>query len=260
MNPAELLKDSTERFSTRVENYVRYRPGYPEQILGLLDRECRLAPDSVIADIGSGTGLLSELFLKNGNPVYAVEPNREMRQAGERSLAAYPEFRSFDGRAESIPLEPQSVDFVVAGQAFHWFDRELCRGEFARILRQSGWVAIIWNTRRMAGTPFLEAYESLLARYGTDYAAVAHRHVDEREIRAFFAPGACLLRKFENHQVVDFDSLKGRVLSSSYMPEEGDANYQPALAEIRRIFEAHERGGSVTLEYDTEVYYGRLEA
>ena len=250
----ELRRDSTERFSTRVEHYVRYRPGYPEQILALLERQCALTPDSVVADVGSGTGILSELFLKNGNPVYAVEPNREMRQAGERLLAAYPDFHSVDGRAESLPLESASADFVVVGTAFHWFDRDLCRQEFARILRPEGWAAIIYNTRRMTGKPFLETYESLLQRYGRDYVAVGRRWPGEDGFRAFFAPGVHRLQKYDNVQALDFEGLRGRILSASYMPDEGDTNYSPMIEEMRRVFDAHQVGGAVTLEYDTEVY------
>src|SRR6266446_9260655 len=109
----------TERFSNRVENYIRYRPGYPKEIIELLKAECGLFPQSVVADAGSGTGLLAKLFLENGNLVFGIEPNREMRAAGERLLQAYPRFTSIAGTAEATTLPGQSVDFVTAGQAFH---------------------------------------------------------------------------------------------------------------------------------------------
>src|SRR5256885_16806379 len=160
--------DAKQRFSNRVADYVRYRPGYPPAVLDLLRAECSLRPGHVIADIGSGTGLLSELFLKNGNRVYGVEPNEAMRQAGEEYLAAYDGFSSIEGSAESTTLDDASVDFVTAGQAFHWFQQEAARTEFRRILKPDGWIVVAWNDRQME-TPFASAYEDLLVKYGTDY-------------------------------------------------------------------------------------------
>src|SRR6266481_5895551 len=164
--------DPTQRFANRVENYLRYRPRYPREIVDLLKNECSLGPESVIADLGSGTGFLAEMFLANGNLVYGVEPNGEMREAGEGLLQDYPRFKSVNSLAEATGLAAQSVDFVTAGQAFHWFDRSKCRAEFKRILRPGGWVVLVWNDRRTDSTPFLRAYEQLLHTYATDYAHV----------------------------------------------------------------------------------------
>src|SRR5438034_6729060 len=170
------MSNPLQRFSTRVDNYVKYRPGYPSEILELLRRNCALTNDSVIADIGSGTGKLSELFLKNGNRVYGVEPNEAMRVSSEALLARYPNFVSIPARAESTTLDSETIDLVTAGQAFHWFDREKTRREFTRILKPAGWVVLIWNERRLDSTPFLREYERLLLKYGTDYQVVRHEN------------------------------------------------------------------------------------
>lgn len=252
------MSSNVERFSTRVENYVRYRPGYPAAVLGLLRDECGLAPASAVADVGSGTGILAELFLKNGNRVYGVEPNREMREAGERLLAAYPDFVSVDGRAEATTLADASVDFVTAGQAMHWFDREGARREFARILRPGGPVVVVWNERLTAGTPLLEAYERLLLTYGTDYREVSHKYAEESLIEPFYGPGRARLKTFPNRQVFDFDGLKGRLLSASYVPEPGHPNFLPMMRELAALFDEHQEAGRVFVEYETKVYYGRL--
>jgi SAM-dependent methyltransferase len=252
------MRNPTERFSTRVENYVKYRPGYPPEVIELLEKECHLTPSSVIADVGSGTGILSELFLKNGNTVYGVEPNREMREAGERLLKAYPNFKSVEGTAEETRLDDTSVDFITAGQAFHWFDRERARREFLRILRPGGWVVFLWNERRTDTTAFLVDYEKMLIRYGTDYGAVNHANVDDRVVGSFFAPGDYRLKIFDTRQTFDFESLKGRLLSSSYTPEAGHPDYNPMLEELERIFQRHEEQGEVAFEYDTKIYYGQL--
>jgi SAM-dependent methyltransferase len=248
----------TLRFSGRVENYVKYRPGYPAGVIATLAKECGLVAGSMIADIGSGTGILSELLLKNGNRVFGVEPNRQMRETGEQLLGKYSHFKSVNGKAEETTLADGSVDFVTAAQAFHWFDRERARNEFARILKPSGWVALVWNERLTDTSPFPRAYEDLLQQYGTDYAAVDHRNVDTDAITGFFAPQPFTLRKFENQQIFDWNGLKGRLLSSSYTPEPGHPNHQPMLETLRSLFDKHQSGGNVSFDYATQLYFGRL--
>jgi ubiquinone/menaquinone biosynthesis C-methylase UbiE len=252
------MSDSTRRFSSRVDNYVKYRPSYPPEVVTLLAAECELTPSSLIADIGAGTGLLAELFLKHGNRVLGVEPNREMREAGERLLADYPHYSAVDGTAEATTLGDSSVDVITAGQAFHWFEREKARAEFGRILRPGGWVALVWNERRIDSTPFLAAYEQLLRSYAGDYEKLNHRQVDQRKIAEFFKPGSFNMRSFENRQFFDYEGAKGRLLSSSYTPEPGQPGHQQMLDELARIVQAHGVGGTVAFEYDTNVYYGQL--
>lgn len=251
------MKDSVSRFSNRVENYARYRPGYPSAVIDILKANCGLTEASIIADVGSGTGKLSELFLRNGNPLLGIEPNAVMRGAAERFLTAYGKFVSIDGVAESTGLQPGSVDFITAGQAFHWFDREKTKKEFMRILKPSGWVVIIWNERRLHSTAFLRDYESLLLRYGTDYEKVRHENVDG-EIAQFFAPNTFSLESLENLQHFDFESLKGRLCSSSYTPEPGHPNFEPMVSKLVKIFDENKSAGTVTFEYDTRIYYGHL--
>jgi SAM-dependent methyltransferase len=250
--------DSTRRFSSRVEDYIKYRPSYPQAFVRLLEDECALTPASVVADVGSGTGILSEMFLRNGNRVYGVEPNREMREAGERLLAAYSNFVSVDGSAEATTLEDRSIDFVTAGQAFHWFDPSGARREFTRMLRRGGWAVLVWNDRRTEGTPFLEDYERLLLEYGTDYREVSCKYAEDESINALFGPGKVSLKTFDNEQVFDFDGLRGRLTSSSYTPAPGHPNFAPLMRELEALFRRHERGGRVVVTYDTKVFYGRL--
>lgn len=254
-----MVVDPTQRFSTRVENYVKYRPHYPTAVLALLAEACGLTARSVVADIGSGTGISTELFLANGNRVYGVEPNREMREAGERRLAGHPGFVSVAAAAEATALPDAAADFVVVGQAFHWFDRAAARAEFVRILAPGGWAVLMWNERRVDGTPFLQDYERLLRTYGTDYAAVDHRLMDDSVLGAFFEPGGFRTARFDNAQQFDFEGLRGRLLSSSYAPEADHPNHAPMLVELRRIFDAHQSGGTVTIPYDTNVYWGHLD-
>jgi ubiquinone/menaquinone biosynthesis C-methylase UbiE len=238
----------SRRFSSRVENYIKYRPGYPSAVIDTLASECGLTEKSIVADIGSGTGILSELFLKHGNPVFGVEPNREMREASERLLKQHPNFTSVNGTAEATTLANGSVDFITAGQAFHWFDRNQARREFARILKPNGWVVLIWNDRQTDASSFLREYEELLQKYGTDYQQVNHRNIDTEAITAFFAPQLFTRREFENQQVFDMEGLTGRLLSSSYAPEPGHPNHQPMLEALRAVF----------LGYATTMYFGHF--
>src|SRR3954471_3719332 len=226
--------DPLNRFTSRVENYVKYRPGYPAQIIQLLEANCGFSKDSLVADIGSGTGILSEVFLKNGNHVLAVEPNAEMRRAGEAVLNHYPNFKSISGTAEATTLTANSIDFITAGQAFHWFDPTRTRLEFERILKADGWVVLIWNERRLSSTTFLQEYEALLMKFGLDYQQVRHENV-EREIGSFYEPASFDIATFDNSQKLDLNAFRGRALSSSYTPEPDHPAYQAMLSELDDI-------------------------
>ncbi|HXY15039.1 MAG TPA: class I SAM-dependent methyltransferase [Terriglobales bacterium] len=250
-------KNATERFSSRVSDYVRYRPSYPPEVIGLLKTECGLKREHVVADIASGTGIFTRMLLENGNRVLAVEPNAEMRKAGEEYLQGFSNLTSVAGRAEATTLPSRSVDFVTAAQAAHWFDRQRARAEFVRILRPDGWTVLVWNERKVDGAAFLREYERLLLSYGTDYREVRHERTTA-EIADFFTPSQYDSRTFTMRQECGYPSLEGRLLSSSYTPQAGNPAYEPMLAELRRIFDAHQAGGQVLLEYDTRVFYGQL--
>jgi SAM-dependent methyltransferase len=252
-----LQTDPTQRFSSRVENYIRYRPSYPPQVLEILRSECGLTASSTIADIASGTGILTRLLLENGNRVYGVEPNREMREAAERLLADFRGFSSIAGTAEATTLPDQSVDFATAAQAAHWFDLPKARTEFARILRPGGWAVLLWNERCTDTTPFLREYEELLLQYGTDYEKVRHEHTTDN-IGGFFAPTPFDQRAFDMRQEFDYAQLEGRLLSSSYAPGEGHPQHEAMLRELRRLFDTHQNNGRVGMDYVTRIYFGRL--
>ena len=247
----------TTRFSDRVEDYVRYRPGYPPEVLELLRAECGLRPSHVIADIASGTGAFTRLLLENRNRVFAIEPNAGMREASNRLLGNFDQLTSVAGTAEDTTLSSASVNFVTAAQAAHWFDRSRARAEFVRILKPGGWCVLIWNERRTGATPFLRDYEQLLLTYGTDYKEVRHERTTET-IHEFFAPAAYQERVFELRQQFDFEGAAGRLLSSSYAPLPGHPNHTSMMAELQRIFRAHAQRSTVDFEYNTRVYYGRI--
>ncbi|HEX8289913.1 MAG TPA: class I SAM-dependent methyltransferase [Pyrinomonadaceae bacterium] len=249
--------NTVERFSNRVENYVKYRPNYPPEVLDLFREDMNLNKSSVVADIGSGTGISSKVFLENGNTVYGVEPNAAMRAAAEDFLQSFPLYKSVDGTAENTNLPDDSVDFIVAAQAFHWFDKEKTRDEFKRILRENGYVVLIWNERQLDTTDFLREYEKLLKNFGKDYEAVRHENIDEKSLRDFFQTD--FKRKiYKNAQILDYEGLKGRLMSSSYTPIETDETFQPMINELRRLFAKYAENGKIQILYDTNVFYSQF--
>jgi SAM-dependent methyltransferase len=246
----------TERFSSRVEHYVRYRPSYPSAAIDLLKTHCGLSSAAVVADIGSGTGILTELLLESGAQVIGVEPNDEMRVAAEARLGAQARFRSVNGTAEATTLPPASIDLLVAGQAFHWFDVDRARHEALRLLRSAGFAALLWNERPAEATAFLDDYAALLLRHCAEYAQITASRADEASMRRFFG-GAMDLATFPNQQSFDFEGLKGRLMSSSYAPEPGDPQHQPMMAGLRELFARHQHRGRVVFPYRTLVYFGQ---
>lgn len=251
------MSESVERFTSRVETYAKYRPGYPSEIVGLLNTECDLTPASVVADIGSGTGKLSEIFLANGNVVIGVEPNAAMREVAEKLFKDQPLFRSVEGSAEATTLAAASVDLVAAGQAFHWFEPDRTRTEWIRILKPGGWAVLIWNDRQLQTTPFLSDYEQLLLQFGTDYTDVRHDK-SMPAIKQFFAADRFMMKGFPNTQQFDFDGLRGRVRSSSYTPEPDHPTFEPMMRQLKVIFDKHQKNGYVNFDYETKVFYGQL--
>lgn len=249
-------RDPTQRFGDRVDDYVRYRPGYPAALIETLQARGWLPAQSVVADIGAGTGLSSALFLDAGCRVHAVEPNAAMREAATKALGHRHGFHAVDGRAEATALDTSSIDLISAAQAFHWFDTDAVRSEWRRILRPGGVAAVYWNSRLEQGSPFLEGYEQLLREFGTDYASVAERHQDDATMRRWFGTGLLERAEFAHAQVLDFEALRGRLLSSSYAPQPGQPRHAEMISALRTLFDATARDGVVDFSYRTRLYAG----
>jgi SAM-dependent methyltransferase len=251
--------DPKRVFSSRVESYVRYRPGYPVDVIETLMRECGLAPDWQVADIGSGTGLLTGLFLDFGCAVSGVEPNVEMRMAGEQILAGYSNFTSLPGSAESTGLADQSVDLVCAGMAFQWFDISRTRVEFQRILVPGGWVALVWNRMLTGPDPFMQACSELIVAYSPGWTETQQRDGPGSSLNlpGFFG-GTYRRSTFPMQQSLDWKGLCGRILSIAHAPQPDDPTYRPMLNRLREIFDRHQNEGIVAVGYETELYHGHL--
>jgi SAM-dependent methyltransferase len=249
--------DPTARFASRADAYRRARPGYPPALFDHVQARIGGLAGRRVADLGSGTGIFAAMLLERGCRVWAVEPNDAMRRAAEQELSGTPGFASVDGSAEATGLPGASVELVTAAQAFHWFDLAATAVEMRRILVASGWGAVVWNDRRLEG-PFLRAYEAFLLEWSNDYGAVRESYAVAERLDEVFAPGSLERSVFANHQDLDLDALRARLLSSSYLPGSADPRCAPMLEAAARLFDEHQRDGVVRLEYDCTLYLGRV--
>lgn len=250
------MSNSVERFSNRVANYVKYRPSYPPGVLDLFKDELGLTTESVLADVGSGTGISAKIFLDGGASVIGIEPNEGMRAAAEEFLESYPKFSSVDGKADATTLDDSSVNIVYAAQAFHWFEPDATRTEFKRILKPGGYIALIWNERQLDTTPFLIDYEQFLLKFADDYTKVRHENVNREALGNFFQQDFSTAR-FSTAQVFDLEGLAGRAASSSYMPSADHERFDEMNNELKTLFAKHAESDKITVFYDTNVYYSQ---
>jgi len=253
-----MIADPTKRFTDRVDNYVKYRPDYPAEVITYLQQECGLTSNSAIADVGAGTGIFTGLLLNNGYKVYAVEPNEAMLQAAIDQYADNPQFLPISGIAEATTLQPEIVDMIVCAQAFHWFNEQKTAVEFARILIPGGKVALIWNNRLPDADDFSKAYESLLKNDGIDYNKVNHRNIGEINFKGFFKNGQYTVTKFPNAQTFELEGLFGRAFSSSYVPQQDTEAGQKFKTLLEDIFNRYNTSGKVSFHYQTEIYLGEV--
>ncbi len=247
---------NTERFSDRVANYVKYRPSYPAELVQTLTQQCNLNADTVIADIGSGTGKLTELLLEQDYAVFGVEPNQAMREAAETQFADNEKFVSVDGQSETTSLEGKSVDLIVAAQAFHWFEPVATKNEFKRILKTGGYIALVWNQRDIA-SPFQHAYDQMLAQHCKEYKDVNHRNIKDSEFEAFFSPNAFEIFNYPYIQKFDKASFLGRMYSSSYTPNPETDEAKPLNEAAEQLFNEHQSNGVIEFAYETNLYLAR---
>ncbi len=248
-----------DRFTGRALEYAQARPGYPREVVGWLCTVCGLGPGCVVADVGAGTGIFTEMLLETGARVSAVEPNADMRQVMQEALGLNTSFSAVDGTAERTGMENNSVDMVVAAQAFHWFDVSATKTEFRRILKPDGWVALLWNDRRTTGTAFLEACERLLREHCPDYLHVVSRDPSEETLKdflgreSFHAASAC------NEQLLNKGEFLDRLKSCSFFPAPEESGYETTIKAAKSVFDEHNTDGRVQILYDTRLFCGRLE-
>jgi ubiquinone/menaquinone biosynthesis C-methylase UbiE len=255
MTSVQQAGNGTSRFSNRARNYAKFRPGYPDQLFDFMEAKLQLKQTYKIVDIGSGTGLFAEPLLRKGYAVTGIEPNKDMRNAGEERLKDYPLFESISATAEQTGLAAESVDLVTIAQTFHWLDPIDTRQECERILKPGGQVVLAWNRQRSA-SEFEHRYDALREKYRiTDRVS---EQVNQSLIAGFFAPNTVTEQVFPNKQLLDFEALKGQLLSKSYIPLPGHELYDAMITELIQLFVQCNDNGLVPIEYETLLMWGRL--
>lgn len=252
------MLNNENRFTKTVANYEAYRPHYPQEVLEVLIKECDLKGSDIIADIGSGTGILTELLLSNGNIVYGVEPNSAMRQVAETKFQKNSRFHSIKGSAENTTLDSHSIDLITAGTAFHWFEPLTTKIEFIRVLKEKGWVLLVWNVRDVHSSPLVSDYEDLLLTYCHSYKGSKAQTFEKTAVAGFFEPNKMITKSFPNYQTFDWQGLKGRLLSSSYCLDSDNPLYEAMLATLKKVFDRYQKNEYVEFRYETRLIYGQL--
>lgn len=247
----------TQRFSNRVAEYVRYRPGYPTALIPVLEETGVLRKDSKIADIGSGTGLSSRPFLEAGYTVYGIEPNAAMRQAAEEGLSDFSTFISMDADAYHTILEKNLIDAIVCAQSFHWLDSAKALAEFQRILKAYGHVVLIWNDRK-ADDPFMQAYQNIIDTFSIDYKEINHLHITDEMLQKWYQPETMQKITLSYEQKFDLQGLIGRTLSCSYMPDRMHPRFPEMEEQLTMLFNQFQQNGIVIFAYTTRVYIGKI--
>lgn len=248
--------DTADRFSNRVEYYIKYRPGYPEQVIDLLKSKYDLGSTDEIADIGAGVGHSAKLFTDYGCYVYGIEPNADMHNALIDRMKRVANFSARLKTASNTDLESNSIDFIVCAQSFHWFNVKAAKTEFLRILKDNGTVVLMWNSWQ-EDTDFGQDYTTLLKNHSTDYENVSRTNPDMTE-KIDYLFDTYEKDVVEHSQYFDLEALKGRYLSSSYALLPDMDGHEAAMTAIEELFDKYASDGTIEFRYDCEIYHGSL--
>lgn len=244
----------TERFTDVVEAYTKFRPGYPGEIVEILIKNYLIGKNCILADVGSGTGIFSKLFVETGFFVYGVEPNEMMRKQSENEFAYSDCFKAIDGTAEETSLDSESIDVIMAAQSFHWFETKKALKEFSRILKPDGHIVIVWNERNSKENSFMDKYEKLLIKYCSDYKETNHKRYTYETMKDLFEDKNIELYMINHFQDLNCEGLTGRVKSCSYCPKSDHKNFKPLMEGLTDLFSSNQSNGVVQFDYNTLMY------
>ena len=250
---------STERFTGKADIYKKFRPGYPKEFIDYLYTQAGFSKESVIADIGSGTGIFSRLLLERGSRVCCVEPNGDMRRTAERDLSEFENFFSINALADNTGLPENSIDLVTAAQAFHWFDRHTFKSECRRILKYGGKVVLVWNIRDHEHE-IIKKDHIIRARYCVDTKGLGESGGPPKDIGDFFMDKACEVKIFRNDLQSDKEGYIGRNLSASYAPKEDlhPEKYRGFVEELTALFDEYSINGKMDFPHFTQSFVGTV--
>ena len=246
-------------FSGIADIYDKYRPTYPQILFAYLNSNIGINKFSTVADIGSGTGILSEKLLEICRKVYAVEPNDDMRQISELKLSCTDKFIPVRATAEATTLSEHCIDYITVAQAFHWFDRKLFKRECQRILKSNGQVILIWNCRDEENE-IVQEVDSISRKYCPNFSGSSCGMRGARtsnEYNDFFV-GNYETKQFNNPITFNKESFLGLHQSASYCPDRNEENYSRYMDELSNYFEAHAENGMLILKNNTYCYIGHV--
>lgn len=245
-----------ELFSGKADVYKKYRSEYPDIFLDYLYSDLGFSPQSIIADIGAGTGMLSKCLLQRGSRLIFVEPNEDMFNAAKAEFGQNERCVFIKAPAEETTIPSTSVDFVTAARSFHWFDSERFKTECQRILKPDGRVLIIWNNDKLP-QEITEETDALSRKYSALFENQPHRKNKTTEaFGQFFKNGSYEHVKFEKESEMNKETFIGRFLSRSYAPNEGEENYEVFVNGLKEIFDRYANKGCITTTNCTECFYG----
>jgi len=249
---------NTDKFTGKADQYAKFRPQYSEAFLDYLYNSVGFSDNVVVADIGSGTGIFSKQLLRRGTNVICIEPNDEMMSKAKEYLAEYDGCKFISAPSEATTLKKDSVDFITVAQAFHWFDLDRFRTECQRILRRSGKVVLIWNSR-VRGKEIHDLNNDIIIKYCENFIGNSGGvQEDDDRFKSFFKNEKFEYREFENTQYVDLDRFIGGNLSASYAPKEDNINYENFISELRDLFDKYSEDGQLELPMITRAYVGKV--
>lgn len=253
------MKQGSERYSDKTEDYAKYRPNFPDELVEYLYMKGDISNTAVIADIGSGTGRFTRLLLEKGNLVYGVEQNNEMRIKAEELLSQFSKFVSIKGSAERTGLEDKSIDLITIAQAFHWFNKEESLMEFKRILKDNGQVFIVWDDFVSDYNDFTKELSAASSTFrNVQPQSDVKKSTRNEMIEEFFKDNKYITTTFMREIYQGFDGIKGGMLSASYAPKLGEENYEVFILELQRVFDKYQNNGSVCTAFRSVCYLGRL--
>lgn len=249
---------NVEKFTGKAKIYNKYRSSYANNCIEDIIKDRNISNQTIIADIGAGTGKLTEQFLEKGIKVIAVEPNKDMLNMARENLSKYGELIEFkEEAAEATKIENKSIDIIVVAQAFHWFDKELFKKECKRILKSDGLIAIMWNF-----IDYKQELEGKIIDIHKKYTTLSFNASEEKkrdeEIAEFFGENNYELKIYENNYLEDYERFLGKQLSMSYALKKEDEKYNEYIGAFKKLFDKYGKDGIIEVHNNTYCYFGKL--
>lgn len=245
------------KFDKKGGIYSKARPSYPDELFVYLKEHNLISGSTVVADIGSGTGIFTEKLCPYVSKIFAIEPNDDMRSVAEVKYAAHENIISVNGSAENTKLSDKSVDFITVAQAFHWFDRQTFKAECQRILKIDGNILLVWNDRDTESELIMENYD-INRRFCPNFNGSSNGIDFSKNAFTDFFKGNFDVVQFRNDLIYNENAFISRCLSSSYAPKPGEKNYNEYVADLQELFKKHSQNGTVPYPYITRCYIGKV--